>query len=153
MDLLTGYRLLVEAASAGANVTVFADEFNKALEGRAEGCYTVERWSYDDAEEYVYGELAEVESDVAMKDGVFALVEIAAAVRHGDISIAMRKAELYQRAAGRRMDRISTPYIDDRRPDAVRKYAERLGIKIVARKGRFYVDPLFAPTADGRPWL
>jgi hypothetical protein len=33
MDLLTGYRLLVEAASAGANVTVLADEFNKALEG------------------------------------------------------------------------------------------------------------------------
>jgi hypothetical protein len=32
MDLLTGYRLLVEAASAGANVTVLADEFNKALE-------------------------------------------------------------------------------------------------------------------------
>jgi uncharacterized membrane protein len=33
MDLLTGYRLLVEAASAGANVTALADEFNKALEG------------------------------------------------------------------------------------------------------------------------
>jgi uncharacterized membrane protein len=33
MDLLTGYRLLVEAASAGANVTVLADEFNRALEG------------------------------------------------------------------------------------------------------------------------
>jgi hypothetical protein len=33
MDLLTGYRLMVEAALAGANVTVLADEFNKALEG------------------------------------------------------------------------------------------------------------------------
>ncbi len=32
MDLLTGYRLLVEAALAGANVTVLVDEFNKALE-------------------------------------------------------------------------------------------------------------------------
>jgi uncharacterized membrane protein YeiH len=32
MDLLTGYRLLVEVASAGANVTVLANEFNKALE-------------------------------------------------------------------------------------------------------------------------
>jgi len=43
MDPLTRYRPLVEAASAGANVTVLADEFNKALEGRAEGCYTVVR--------------------------------------------------------------------------------------------------------------
>ncbi len=39
-----------------------------------------ERLSYDDAEEYVYGELAEVEYKGAIKDGVV-LVEIAAAAR------------------------------------------------------------------------
>jgi hypothetical protein len=39
-----------------------------------------ERWSYDDAEEYVYGELAEVAYNGAMKGGA-ALVEIAATAR------------------------------------------------------------------------
>ena len=43
-----------------------------------------ERWSYDDAKEYVYGELAEVVYNGAMKGGV-ALVKIAAAARRGDI--------------------------------------------------------------------
>jgi hypothetical protein len=48
------------------------------------------RWSYDDAEEYVYGKLAEVEYNGAMKGGV-ALVEIASAARRGDIPITMSK--------------------------------------------------------------
>ena len=43
-------------------MTVLADEFNRALEGEggAEGGYTVKSWSHDDAEGYVYGELADV---------------------------------------------------------------------------------------------
>jgi hypothetical protein len=52
-----------------------------------------ERWSYDDAEEYVYGELAEVEYKGAIKDGIVVLVEIAAAARRGDIPITMSKAK------------------------------------------------------------
>jgi hypothetical protein len=51
-----------------------------------------ERWSYDDAEEYVYGKLAEVVYNGAMKGGV-ALVEIAVAARRGDIPITMSKAK------------------------------------------------------------
>ncbi len=51
-----------------------------------------ERWSYDDAEEYVYSELAEMAYNGAMKGGV-ALVEIAAAARRGDIPITMKKAK------------------------------------------------------------
>jgi len=58
-----------------------------------------ERWSYDDAEEYVYGKLAEVEYNGAMKGGV-ALVEIAAAARRGDIPITTKKAKLHQRQVG-----------------------------------------------------
>jgi hypothetical protein len=52
-----------------------------------------ERWSYDDAEEYVYGKLAEVEYKGAIKDGVVVLVEIAATARRGDIPITMSKAK------------------------------------------------------------
>jgi hypothetical protein len=44
------------------------------------------------AEEYVYGELAEVEYNGAIKDGVVALVETAAAVRRGDMLITMSYA-------------------------------------------------------------
>jgi len=51
-----------------------------------------ERWSYDDAEEYIYGKLAEVVYNGAMKGGV-ALVEIAVAARRGDIPITMSKAK------------------------------------------------------------
>jgi hypothetical protein len=38
-----------------------------------------------------------VEYDGGTKDGVVALVEIAAAARRGDIPITMRKAKLHQR--------------------------------------------------------
>ncbi len=58
-----------------------------------------ERLSYDDAEEYVYGKLAEVEYKGAIKDGVV-LVEIAAAARRGDIPITTKKAKLHQRQVG-----------------------------------------------------
>jgi hypothetical protein len=58
------------------------------------------RWSYDDAEEYVYGELAEVEYDGRIKDGVVVLVEIAAAARRGDIPITTKRAKLHQRQVG-----------------------------------------------------
>jgi hypothetical protein len=59
-----------------------------------------ERWSYDDAEEYVYGKLAEVEYKGAIKDGVVVLVEIAAAARRGDIPITTKKAKLHKRQVG-----------------------------------------------------
>ncbi len=59
-----------------------------------------ERLSYDDAEEYVYGKLAEVEYKGAIKDGVVFLVEIAAAARRGDIPITTKKAKLHQRQVG-----------------------------------------------------
>jgi hypothetical protein len=50
------------------------------------------RWSYDDAEEYVYGKLAKVAYNGAIKDGGVVLVEIAATARRGDIPITMSKA-------------------------------------------------------------
>jgi hypothetical protein len=58
-----------------------------------------ERWSYDDAEEYVYGKLAELVYNGAMKGGV-AFVEIAAAARRGDIPITTKKAKLHRRQVG-----------------------------------------------------
>ncbi|MFZ8810987.1 MAG: hypothetical protein ACO2PN_23120 [Pyrobaculum sp.] len=48
-----------------------------------------ERWSYDDAEEYIYGKLAEVVYNGAMKGGV-ALVE---RLPRDDIPITMSKAK------------------------------------------------------------
>jgi hypothetical protein len=75
------------------------------------------RWSYDDAEEYVYGKLAEVVYNGAMKGGV-ALVEIAAAVRCGDMLITMSKAT--PAAGGRDGLDLDAVY---RRQKAVKKYA------------------------------
>jgi hypothetical protein len=79
-----------------------------------------ERWSYDDAEEYVYGKLAEVEYKGAIKDGVVVLVEIAAAARRGDIPITTKKAKLHQAAGG-----VGGLGLDavNRRQDAVGEYA------------------------------
>jgi len=105
-----------------------------------------ERWSYDDAEEYVYSELAEVVYNGAMKGGV-ALVEIAAAARRGDIPITMKKAKCTSGWWGgrtRSRHRISTT--ESREEICVKTRDSDTG------KERFYVAP-FRPVADGRLWL
>ncbi|ABL89123.1 Protein of unknown function DUF1626 [Pyrobaculum islandicum DSM 4184] len=96
--------------------------------------YTVERWVYYDGEGYVYGYPAEVELDVVAKDGKTIAVELTAALKRGDLQYIKKKAELYQRTAGRPLDRVIvvTPFIHDRNPDLVRAKAKEYGIDIVA---------------------
>jgi len=93
----------------------------------------VERWVYFDSAGYVFGRASEVELDIVVKDGRRIAVEIASAVKRGDLS-AIRKAELYAKATGASLDRVLvvTPYIHDRNPQYVPALAKELGIQIVA---------------------
>ncbi len=105
-----------------------------------------ERWSYDDAEEYVYGELAEVVYNGAMK-GCVALVEIAATARRGDIPITMCKAKCASvRWGGWTRSRHRKSMTRCRRGICVKTRDGDAG------KGRFYVAP-FCPMAGGCLWV
>ncbi|MGB9704536.1 MAG: hypothetical protein ACPL3C_03725, partial [Pyrobaculum sp.] len=74
------------------------------------------------------------ELDVVVKNGVTILVEITSAVRRGDLPYVKRKAELYERVSGRRVERVLlvSPFIHDKNPDFVRALARSLGIDIVS---------------------
>ncbi|MEM4059698.1 MAG: hypothetical protein QXK11_04220 [Pyrobaculum sp.] len=60
-------------------------------------------------------------------------VEITAALKRGDLQVVRRKAELYQRVSGRRIDKIIvvTAFIHDRNPALVVAVAEKMGIRVV----------------------
>ncbi|RFA96092.1 PD-(D/E)XK nuclease family protein [Pyrobaculum aerophilum] len=98
-----------------------------------EAGYAVEKWVYFDSEGHVYGHPSEVELDVVVKDGVVMAVEITAALKRGDLQVVRRKAELYQRVSGRRIDKIIvvTAFIHDRNPALVVAVAEKMGIRVV----------------------
>jgi hypothetical protein len=105
-----------------------------------------ERWSYDDAEEYVYGRLAEVVYNGAMKGGV-ALVEIAATARRGDIPITMSKAKCASVRWG--------GWTRSRRRESMTRCRGGICVKTQdsdAGKGEVLRGP-FRPIADGCPWL
>ena len=99
---------------------------------RAAG-FSAGRWTYFDSEGYVYGRPSEVDVDVVVHNGKVFLVEITSALKRGDLALIKRKAELYERAAGKRPDAVIvvTAFVHDKTPDFVRELAERMGIKIV----------------------
>ena len=123
----------VEALGARWGV-VSEDAFREGVrELLREAGFVVEKWLYYDGDGYVYGYPSEVELDVVVKDGVTMAVEIASSLKRADLHAVRRKAELYEKATGRRVDRVVviTPYISDRNPPYVKAMAERLGVKIV----------------------
>ncbi len=119
----------------GARWGVWSEEAFRAgvRELLREAGFSVERWVYFDSEGYVYGHPAEVELDVVVRDGLVFAVEITAAVKRGDLAVVRRKADLYERASGRKVDRvlIITAFIHDKNPALVEAAAGRMGIRIV----------------------
>jgi len=129
-------KLSIQITALGARWGVWSEEaFREGVrELLREAGYVVERWTYFDDKGQVYGYPSEVELDVVVKNGVTILVEIASAVRRGDLPYVKRKAELYERVSGRRVERVLlvSPFIHDKNPDFVRALARSLGIDIVS---------------------
>jgi hypothetical protein len=128
-------RLGLRIEALGARWGVWSEEAFRAgvRELLREAGFSVERWVYFDSEGYVYGQPGEVELDVVVRDGSVFAVEITAAVKRGDLAVVRRKAELYERVAGRKVDRILiiTAFIHDKNPALVEAAAGRMGIRIV----------------------
>jgi hypothetical protein len=129
-------KLSIQVTALGARWGVWSEEaFREGVrELLREAGYVVERWTYFDDKGQVYGYPSEVELDVVVKNGVTILVEIASAVRRGDLPYVKRKAELYEKVSGRRVERVLlvSPFIHDKNPDFVRALARSLGIDIVS---------------------
>ncbi|MCU7787541.1 DUF3782 domain-containing protein [Pyrobaculum sp. 3827-6] len=129
-------KLSIQITALGARWGVWSEEaFREGVrELLREAGYVVERWTYFDDKGQVYGYPSEVELDVVVKNGVTILVEITSAVKRGDLPYVKRKAELYERVSGRRVERVLlvSPFIHDKNPDFVRALARSLGIDIVS---------------------
>ncbi|MEL9991481.1 MAG: DUF3782 domain-containing protein [Thermoproteus sp.] len=94
--------------------------------------HSAERWTYFDQEGYVYGYPSQVEVDVLVGGGKTFLVEIKSSVTRGDLAAFAKKAQLYERVAGRKVDGkyLVAYYVGERDPEKFRQAAEALGIKI-----------------------
>ncbi|ABP50036.1 PD-(D/E)XK nuclease family protein [Pyrobaculum arsenaticum] len=127
--------LAIRVEALGARWSVVSEEaFREGVrEVLREAGFVVEKWLYYDGEGFIYGYPSEVELDVVVRDGVTMAVEIASSLKRADLHAVRRKAELYEKATGRKVDRVVviTPYISDRNLPYVKAMAERLGVKIV----------------------
>ena len=88
----------------------------------------VEKWTYRDEDGYVFGYPAVVDIDIVIKNGRVVVLEVTSHARASDVAALKRKAELYEKIAGRKVDEvvISSPFIDD----SAREAAERLGVRV-----------------------
>ena len=126
-DINRGFELVERHISAlGARWGLMAeDAFRESLRGllAKELGFKVERWRAYDEMGMVFGYPSEVEVDVAVSDEKLILIEVSSHVRTSDVLQFRRKAELYERVAERRPDRliIVTPYIDEKALEAARR--------------------------------
>jgi hypothetical protein len=130
-DMIRGFELVERHISAlGARWGLMAeDAFRESLRGLLEKelGFRIERWrAYDDMG-IVFGYPSEVEVDVTVSDEKLILIEVSSHVRASDVLQFKRKAELYERKTGRRLDRLIMvmPYIDEKALEA----AKQLGIE------------------------
>ncbi len=88
----------------------------------------VEKWTYRDDEGYVFGYPAVVDIDIVVKNGRVTVVEVTSHARASDIAALKRKAELYERITGKKVDEmvISSPFVEE----SAREAAERLGVRV-----------------------
>ncbi|MEM2901618.1 MAG: DUF3782 domain-containing protein [Candidatus Bathyarchaeia archaeon] len=135
-DMRRGFELLERHVSAlGARWGLLSEEaFREGLKGLLEKelGLRVERWSGFDQQGYVYGYPSPLEIDVAVVDGKTILVEVSSHVRPSDVAAFKRKAEAYEKATGRRPERlmIITPYAEDKAKEACLKQGVEIYTKI-----------------------
>lgn len=126
-DMLEGFRLLERHINAlGTRWGLLSEEaFREGLRGIVEKelGFKVERWSYYDSEGIVYGYPSQVEVDVVVHDEKILLIEITSHAKVSDVYELKRKAVLYEKATGRRVDKlmIVTPYADEKALEAAKE--------------------------------
>ena len=86
-----------------------------------------------DKEDYVYGFPSEVEIDLLVRGERVIVVEMAGALKRGDVITAHRKKEFYEMAKGKKVSDaiVITAFIGERDEDKVLTLAKSLGIRVV----------------------
>lgn len=135
-DMNRGFQLVERHISAlGARWGLLSEEaFREGLRGilEKEFKFKIERWIHYDEGGFVYGYPSQIEIDVAIHDEKITLIEVSSHVKVSDVTIFKRKADAYERVAGRKADELIfvTPYAEDKAKEACEKYGIRLYTKI-----------------------
>ena len=135
-EMAKGFALLERHISAlGARWGLMAEgAFREGLRGLLEEelGLKVERWETFDGDGLVYGYPSQVEVDVAIRDEKAILVEVMSHANASDVAAFSRKAELYERKAGRKPSRlvIVTPYADGKAAEACLRRGIELYTKV-----------------------
>jgi hypothetical protein len=134
-DMMRGFDAMNRRISAlGARWGLESEEaFREGLRGilEKELGLKVERWTAFDETGSVFGHPSQVEVDVAVSNGRVMLIEVSSHVKQADVAALVKKAELYERITGRRLDRliVVTPFAEERAMEA----ALKLGVEIYTR--------------------
>ncbi len=104
--------------------------FRETLRGLLEKDFMakVEKWVHSDTQGYVFGYSAVVDIDILIKNGKRIALEVTSHARASDVAALKKKAELYERVTGNKVDEviISSPFIDA----SAREAAEKLGVRV-----------------------
>jgi hypothetical protein len=141
-DMMKGFELMDRRISRlenlisaiGARWDIMAeDAFRGELRGILEKEFgvKVERWITIDEEGLVYGFKSVIEVDIAIKDGKTMLIEIFSSVDKSRVAAFLRKAQLYEKRTGIRLDYLImvTPYVEDAAVEA----AKEVGVEVYTR--------------------
>lgn len=135
-DMLRGFeRMDRHLGALGARWGLMAEEaFREGLKGflAKELKLSVKRWVQRDEEGMVYGYPSMVEIDLSVSDEKTTLIEISSHVRSSDALLFARKTQFYEKATGRKPDRLImvTPYAEKEAFEAAKRYGIEIYTKV-----------------------
>lgn len=108
------------------------DAFREGLKGVVERYFggKVEKWVYEDKDGFVFGHPSVVDVDVVVRDGEHVLIEVKSNVDKSDVSILLRKGQLYEKVKGVKPKlAVVSPYVDDK----AMEFAREVGIEVYTK--------------------
>jgi len=135
-DMLRGFeRMDRHLGALGARWGLMAEEaFREGLKSFLvkELKLSVKRWVQLDEEGMVYGYPSMVEIDLSVSDEKTTLIEISSHVRSSDALLFARKTRFYEKATGRKPDRLImvTPYAEKEAFEAAKRYGIEIYTKV-----------------------
>ncbi|MGB9660252.1 MAG: PD-(D/E)XK nuclease family protein, partial [Nitrososphaerales archaeon] len=135
-DMLRGFeRMDRHLGALGARWGLMAEEaFREGLKGflAKELKLSVKRWVQRDEDGMVYGYPSIVEIDLSVSDEKITLIEVSSHVRSSDVLLFVRKTQFYEKATGRKPDRliIVTPYAEKEAFEAAKRYGIEIYTKV-----------------------
>ena len=119
--------------SLGARWGLMSEEaFREGLKGVVERYFggKVEKWVYEDKDGFVFGHPSVVDVDVVVRDDEHVLIEVKSNVDKSDVSILLRKGQLYEKVKGVKPKlAIVSPYVDDK----AMEFAREVGIEVYTK--------------------